>query len=294
MDDSNISKWLKRITIFSGIVGFALCVISAYVRDSKSERGLLIAGLSLFGVAIVLGFVLGVINCITLIREFKKEKDNQQQIYEQDKSAWEEDSKDFINQTAYGAEHKMRMAVRSAFQFSEVQKAHKYLSKTSKILGGIMITLAILLMVCIVPLLVTGHTVAGLIVLGSFFALFISSAIINAVIEKVSISRGRKYENEKIKYGKLSGYQEKYAKVIVCCVSSEGSFSTGGKASPYYNERTKILSTTYRVIVDVDGEPKTAFSKTPYNEGDTVKVVTKDNVKWASIIQDDGYTDMVI
>lgn len=285
MNDRKVMKWIKRIVVFTAVAGFVSCLISIYQKNESAEMVLRILGFSLFGLAFLVGIAGGLINSKNLIKRIKEEKNKQRERYEEDKSAWEEEAIEFINDTGYGEEHKKRIAVRWLFHLGNAKKNIKYFSNKSRILGGIMITICALLAISIVPLFAFGKTVAALIVLGSFFAIFIASAIINSIIEKKSISRGVKYKRE-IMNGKMSDCEEKAAKVIGCILSSESSFSSGGAANRYYNERTKILSTTYRVIVDVDGEEKTAFSKKFYNEGDIVRVVTKPNVKWASILQD--------
>ena len=281
MKETKMSKWLGRIVIICAIAGFILCLISAYQTNQLAKRVFMIIGLTSFALTFLIAIVAGVINSAHIIKGVKDEAKKQRESFEEDKSAWEKESKAYINKTAYGEEHKKIMAVREIFQLADAKKVAKYTPKSTKIMGGIFVTVIILLMLCLVPLLATGHTVAGLIVFGSFFAIMIIAAITNAVIEKTSISRANRYVKDKSEM-KLTDGEEKDAVVLASCISSESSLSTG---KGYYRETTKLLSTTYRIIVDVDGVQKTAYSKTPYNEGDKVKVVTKQNAKWASIIE---------
>lgn len=64
--------------------------------------------------------------------------------------------------------------------------------------------------------------------------------------------------------------------VTACTISDETSVTTGR------TQTTRILSTTYLVDLDVNGEPKKAYTKQPYNPGTTVYV--RQNTKLTNMV----------
>ncbi|MDE6549972.1 MAG: otopetrin domain-containing protein [Clostridia bacterium] len=73
-----------------------------------------------------------------------------------------------------------------------------------------------------------------------------------------------------------SEYQETLGTVVDCIVSNADTDNVFNQAS----------ATTYKVIIDVNHEHKTAYSTTYYSQGTTLKVITQPGAKWASLLDE--------
>ena len=73
------------------------------------------------------------------------------------------------------------------------------------------------------------------------------------------------------------------ATVTACTISDETSTTTGARRRTH---TTRILSTTYLVYLDVEGQAKIAYSKRPYNPGTTVYIRENRKLKNTVVIDE--------
>lgn len=183
----------------------------------------------------------------------------------------EEAFKTYINNTAHNQE---ATAFRDVSMFL---RANKNAPKEKGVRSYANLVLVILFLCCLptfVVLLCAGQRNAGLVVLGAAFGIILVLLTIALVHKKISTNRKNIDRS----------CPPKTATVISSMISDESTFGSGRR----YNLRTnRILSTTYLIYLDVDGETKKAYSKTYYNKGEKVCVYRNKKLKDVVIIKEE-------
>lgn len=116
---------------------------------------------------------------------------------------------------------------------------------------------------------------------GAGVGLLLCALIIKVIIEKISLCPSKKIKKGKMDISKYKTFDADDAEVINCMFSSESYVGTGNK----HNSTSRIITTTYKVLLNVNGQRKTAYSKEFYNAGTRVKVLTKSSSKFASMVE---------
>lgn len=262
----------KIVSIVLNVVAVALIVLGVLLGPKKGDGKVYVnLPIVLTGIATcILGNLAIVIaRFVKLVKEAKAynkylEENNVDEREE------EEAFKAYINSTSHNQEE---TAFRSLTLWL---RANKNAPKDKSVRSYVNLVLVILFLCCLptfIVLLNAGQKVAGLSVLGAAFALILALLIINLIHKKISTNKNNIDRS----------VPAKRATVISCIISDETSYGFGRR---YYQKTNRILSTTYLVHLDVDGETKQAYSKTFYNKGETVWVYQNKKLKDVVIIEE--------
>lgn len=254
------------------IVWIAISFITLFGGMIAQAGAILIAGIAmLFGGS----FLLSIIMLFAMAQRAKSEikaESAENAADRLDASQAESESIETINET-YGAENQVEQGVR---MMKQVGRAWKASSVGDKIKG--MLFLVTFLACCALFVVFTsiGHPIWGVIALGVGAGMILISLLVVKMKERISLSGAKHIKSDsRIKCGTVTS----------CVLSSESSYSSGAHSS------TRIVSTVYKVNVDIDGEIKTGYTRDFYNEGDEVTVLNRPTSKSITIIGPYVHTD---
>ena len=163
--------------------------------------------------------------------------------------------------SASGAENRIAYARHAV---SDAKKAYAASDKKTRVLGRIFLTVLLALIFGGVALTFLGYYVVGLSCLGGFAGIILIAVITVSIKQRISLG-GKGFEEEVFD-----------ATVKLSVISS--------KRTQENNDVITITDVVYKIILDVNGEEKIAYSRTCYNEGDSVKVRLHKKSKSAAMI----------
>ena len=266
-------KTLKRFSVIWNIVSIATMILGFVTGPDKND-GKVYVNLPLvligIGMCIIGNFIIAITMLVTVVKEAKAYN---QYLEENEIDEKEEEAafKTYINNTTHNQE---------ATSFRELSmwlRAMKNAPKEKSVRSYVNLVLVILFAGCcltFVPLLCAGQMIAGLAVFGAAFACIFLLLIIHLVHKKISNNPRNIDQN----------LAPQCATVQSCTISDESSYGWGSKN--YYHQTNRILSTTYLICLDVNGEQKKAYSKTFYNKGEKVYVYQNKKLKDMVIIKE--------
>jgi hypothetical protein len=165
-----------------------------------------------------------------------------------------------INSTS-GAENRIAYARHAV---SDAKKAYAASDKKTRVLGRIFLTVLLALIFGGVAFTFLGYYVVGLSCLGGFAGIILIAVITVSIKQCISLG-GKGFEEEVFD-----------ATVKLSVISS--------KRTQENNDVITITDVVYKIVLDVNGEEKIAYSRTCYNEGDSVKVRLHKKSKSAAMI----------
>lgn len=240
---NNGDTFIKMLFIVWIVSGIALLFGGMFSRINA----LVIAGIvTLFGG----GFVVAIIMLVFIFIKAKRHNDS---IDPDKRKDFEEGSKKAINATDHNANS---MAVR---QIANWLQALKLASKGDIIKSILFVSVFVGCLVGFVVLAAMGYGAWCILPWGIGCGMIVIALIVTKILEHRSVSSKRVNKN----------MPSQKATVVGCYTSSESYVSTG---SNRHTQTSRIVNTTYRVLVDIGGERKTAFSKKFYNEGEEIYV----------------------
>lgn len=259
---------MKRIVSIIVIVSLIAVIIAGMFLGNNI---MVIGGIvALFGGS----FLLSVGLLIKMVFDVKKER----RMSGEDKKAAEERAKAEVNST-YGYENQIARGKR---MMSHVADAWSHSSLGDKIKGMLFLLTFLTCCALFVIFLKMGKFTWGLIAWGCGVGLIVGALVVVKLAEHFSFARKRKFIDRQMASGELS--TEKTTGTVTACLLSSESMSG--------SERTQRISrTTYKLLIDVDGEQKVTYAQRYYNEGDSVLVWAPPGVKWAVLAEDETESD---
>lgn len=165
-----------------------------------------------------------------------------------------------INSTS-GAENRIAYARHAV---SDAKKAYAASDKKTRVLGRIFLTVLLALIFGGVAFTFLGYYVVGLSCLGGFAGIILIAIAIVSIKIRVSM-KGEGFEEEIFD-----------ATVKLSVIASKRTQENNGVIT--------VTDVVYKIVLDVNGEEKIAYSRTCYNEGDSVKVRLHEKNKSAAMI----------
>lgn len=155
-------------------------------------------------------------------------------------------------------------------QFANISHAWKVASIWERLQILFLILLVLSGITAIIVLICLKYIVAGIIVFGVQVLLICGVLLLAKFREKQSLIPFEIDEFELLKTGK----------VIACCLYAQKTISKGSMSSLEYEHKhhleskmtTRILSTVYKIKIDLDGKKVIAYSNKFFNEGEKVSV----------------------
>lgn len=271
-EPKNNKSVLKKVQIALTVVSVAVIILGIVFGPNHNDGKVYVnLPIVLTGIAMcILGNLAIVIAMFVKLIKDAKAYNKYLEENNVDEREEEEAFKAYINSTNHNQE---ATAFRSLTMW---MRANKNAPKDKSVRSYVNLVLVILFLCCLVAFLVVMgiNLIAGLSVLGAAFAIIILLLIINIAHKKISTNK--KNIDRSV--------PAKRATVISCIISDETSYGSGRN---YYHQTNRILSTTYLVHLDVDGETKKAYSKIFYNKGETVHVYQNKKLKDVVIIADE-------
>lgn len=163
--------------------------------------------------------------------------------------------------SASGAENRIAYARHAV---SHAKKAYAASDKKTRVLGRIFLTVLFALIFGGVAFTFLGYYVVGLSCLGGFAGIILIAVITVSIKQRISLG-GKGFEEEVFD-----------ATVKLSVISSKRTQENNGVIT--------VTDVVYKIILDVNGEEKIAYSRTCYNEGDSVKVRLHEKSKSAAMI----------
>ena len=256
---------LRAISIIIGFIAFALMIVGA----TTGRMWLVYTAIG----TVVVGSI--VILVLMIVRVYKAVNITNNKKEVKDEALLEEEEKYKVN-TSHGVENQFASGERMLRQSA---KAYKHSTTKEKIFGFLFL---FWFLGCIVGALVSSSFGSEILAI-VFWALAMGTGVIAAIVvaikQKISINRAKKYQKE-MQSGSPSELDQTTGVVKVCILSSENSIGTGSRS--YSTNR--ITKTIYKVLLDVNGTDKIAYTEKFFNQGDKVRVVFKHGSNLVAIL----------
>ncbi len=266
--------YMKKYRIIA-ILFFIVCIAVIIIGAVLHKGWLSLAGIiTLFGVSFSTAVIASIVVVVKAVKGVKAEDneaisddalsdendgddDNEEFVFDEQSEKNVITERDLeqarierINSTA----HTENRIARAEYMMSHTGKTAKSSTKKEKTLGTVFLIVLLALMFGGIVLIAVGWQIAGLICVGGFAAVIIIAIIITVIKQKLAMSIKRFDESNPQK-----------GMVISCTVSSQ---TTNG--SKYYE---RVISTTYKLKIDVNGTVCSSYCKTFYSAGDIITVL---------------------
>ncbi len=260
------------------ILFFALCAGVVSLGVVLDIRELTAAGIIVFvSGCVAVAVILSMVSVVKIVKKPSSDEDDETcEDSETDEYATDRDEKNAnsandeelrmieeIN-SASGAENRIAYARHAV---SDAKKAYAASDKKTRVLGRIFLTVLLALIFGGVAFTFLGYYVVGLSCLGGFAGIILIAVITVSIKQRISLG-GKGFEEEVFD-----------ATVKLSVISS--------KRTQENNDVITVMDVVYKIVLDVNGEEKIAYSRTCYNEGDSVKVRLHEKSKSAAMIDED-------